>query len=84
MVIRFYAVARLADDIADHPSAPAAEKLARLAAVEASLEGASDEVAAAVALRQALQERGLSTRHMLDLLEAFRRDVDQVAIRRLG
>ncbi len=75
VVIKFYAVARLADDIADHPSAPAAEKLARLAAVEASLEGASDEVAAAVALRQALQERGLSTRHMLDLLEAFRRDV---------
>jgi squalene synthase HpnC len=75
VVIKFYAVARLADDIADHPSAPAAEKLARLAAVEASLEGANDEVAAAVALRQALGERGLGTRHMLDLLEAFKRDV---------
>ena len=75
VVIKFYAVARLADDIADHPSAPAADKLARLAAVEASLVGASDEVAAAVALRQVLDERGLGARDMLDLLEAFRRDV---------
>ncbi|MHB8530518.1 MAG: squalene synthase HpnC, partial [Caulobacteraceae bacterium] len=75
VVIAFYAVARMADDIADHPAAPAEEKLARLAAIETGLTGQDDGVAAAVALRGALAERGLAVGHMLDLLEAFRRDV---------
>jgi squalene synthase HpnC len=74
-VLAFYRVARMADDVADHPDAPPTDKLVRLAAIEASLIGADDSVAQAVALRRVLQQRGLTSRHMLDLLEAFRRDV---------
>jgi len=75
VVLAFYRVARTADDIADHRAAAPAEKLARLAALESSLTGADDAIGEAVALRLALAERGLTERHMLDLLEAFRRDV---------
>jgi squalene synthase HpnC len=75
VVLAFYKVARLADDIADHPTAPPGEKLARLAGLESSLTGMDDEVPEAAALREALADRGLSVQHSLDLLEAFRRDV---------
>src|SRR5277367_4656828 len=74
LVLAFYRVARLSDDVADHPALSPAEKLRRLDEVEASLTGAGDAVPAAVALKRALGERGLSDRHMLDLLTAFRRD----------
>jgi len=74
-ILAFYRVARLADDVADHPTASGKEKLARLAEIEASLMGQSTVSPEAVALRAALDERGLSQLHMLDLLEAFRRDV---------
>ncbi|HEY2177202.1 MAG TPA: squalene synthase HpnC [Caulobacteraceae bacterium] len=74
-VMAFYAVARMADDIADHPTAPAEEKLARLAAIDASLTGEGDTVRAAARLRALMAERELSPRHILDLLGAFRRDV---------
>jgi squalene synthase HpnC len=74
-VMAFYRVARLADDIADHTAADADDKLARLAAIEASLTGAGREVEAAVRLRAVMIEREISSRHILDLLEAFRRDV---------
>jgi squalene synthase HpnC len=74
-ILAFYRVARMADDVADHPTAPAQDKLARLAAIEASLTGAAQSVPEAVALRAALAERHLGWEHMLDLLEAFRRDV---------
>lgn len=77
VVLAFYRVARMADDIADHPTAPAAEKLARLAAIEASLRGQDDAVVAAATLRSKLAERRLTSLHMLDLLSAFRRDVTQ-------
>jgi len=76
-ILAFYRVARLADDIADHPSASAKEKLARLAEIETSLMGQSAASPEAVALRQTLAERALSPLHMLDLLEAFRRDVSK-------
>ncbi|HWA63245.1 MAG TPA: squalene synthase HpnC [Caulobacteraceae bacterium] len=75
VVMAFYAVARMADDVADDPVAPPDQKLARLAAIEASLTGADEAVPEAVRLRHALAARGLSDQHMLDLLEAFRRDV---------
>ncbi|HLZ81981.1 MAG TPA: squalene synthase HpnC [Caulobacteraceae bacterium] len=74
VVLAFYRVARLSDDVADHPVLTSAEKLERLDAVEASLTGADDGVPAAAALRRVLAERGLTDRHMLDLLTAFRRD----------
>ncbi|MGH7025222.1 MAG: squalene synthase HpnC [Caulobacteraceae bacterium] len=73
-ILDFYTVARMADDIADHPATTPGEKLARLAAIEATLTGQDDAVPAAVRLRQIMAARGLSNQHILDLLEAFRRD----------
>jgi squalene synthase HpnC len=74
-VLAFYRFVRMADDVADHPTAPAHEKLALLETMRASLEGESDAVREGVVLRAVLAERGLSPVHALDLLEAFRRDV---------
>jgi squalene synthase HpnC len=74
VVLAFYAVARMSDDVADHPSLSGPEKLEKLALIEASLRGESQTVAAAVKLRGALAERDITDQHMLDLLEAFRRD----------
>ena len=77
-IMAFYRVARMADDIADHATATPEQKLARLAEIEASLTGRSEAAPEAVALRQVLAERGLGWEHMLDLLEAFRRDVTKL------
>lgn len=74
-ILAFYRFARAADDVADHPKAAAEEKLAGLARMEAALRGKNDANPEGVALRKVLQARGLTDRHALDLLEAFRRDV---------
>ncbi len=74
VVLAFYRVARMSDDIADHPGLSAAEKLDRLEAIEASLTGEGTAAPAAVALRAVLARRGITDRHMRDLLVAFRRD----------
>ncbi|WP_419826611.1 squalene synthase HpnC [Sphingomonas sp.] len=74
-IMAFYAFARAADDVADHPTAGAYDKLARLTSMRATLMGEGDAEPTAAALRVAQAERGLSTSHALDLLEAFRRDV---------
>jgi len=74
-ILAFYRVARLADDVADNPAAPPKEKLARLREIEDSLTGVSQACPEAVALHHVLASRGLGWVHMLDLLEAFRRDV---------
>jgi squalene synthase HpnC len=76
-IMAFYRFARTADDIADHPSLPAPERLAALERVRATVAGESDEDAVSMALRRAMKERGLSAEHGLDLLAAFRRDVSQ-------
>ena len=73
-IMAFYRFARLADDIADHPTAGADEKLARLEAMRAGVVGTSDAEPSAVALRAVIAERKLDPVHALDLLEAFRRD----------
>ncbi len=77
-IMAFYRFARLADDIADHATAPAAEKLARLEAMRAGITGESDAEPSAVTLRAVMAERGLDPEHALDLLEAFRRDVTKL------
>lgn len=77
-ILAFYRVARLADDVADHPSAPPSEKLARLKEIEQSLTGVGIACPEAVELHRVLAERGLGWAHMLDLLEAFRRDVTKL------
>ena len=77
LVMAFYRVARMSDDVADNAEASPQAKLARLSVIEASLKGESDEVPESVALRAALAERGLGVEHPLDLLTAFKRDVTQ-------
>ena len=74
-IMAFYRFARLADDVADHPTLPAAERLAQLEKMRATLAGESDDDATSLALRQVLAERGLSPAHGLELLAAFRQDV---------
>jgi squalene synthase HpnC len=73
-VMAFYRFARLADDIADHETLPAAEKLAQLGLMRAGLDGAPDGTAEAVALRAVMAERKLDPVHAHDLLTAFERD----------
>jgi squalene synthase HpnC len=80
-VLAFYNFVRAADDVADHASAPAEEKLHLLEQMRASLEGQSDAVPEGVRLRTVLKERGLSPAHALDLLEAFRRDCTKLRYR---
>ena len=76
-VMAFYAFARLADDIADHPTAPDDEKLRLLARMRGGLEGegreedAPEGVAEAAALARVARERGLDLIHAHDLLDAF-------------
>ncbi len=74
-ILAFYRFARAADDVADHPGAPPAEKLARLEAMRATILGQGDADANALALREVMAGRGLDRAHALDLLEAFTRDV---------
>jgi squalene synthase HpnC len=74
-VMAFYRFARTADDIADHPTAAAAEKLRLLEDMRAALQGENDGNQEGAALRTVLQGRGVTAQHGLDLLEAFRRDV---------
>ncbi|MDB5370076.1 MAG: hpnC [Roseomonas sp.] len=76
-VLAFYRFARAADDVADHATAAAADKLAQLARMRAGLRGEAGANPEGEALHAVLRARGLTDRHALDLLEAFRRDVTQ-------
>jgi len=80
-VLAFYNFVRAADDVADHATTPADEKLALLEQMRASLRGESAAVVEGVTLRTVLAERGLSPVHALDLLEAFRRDCTKLRYR---
>jgi squalene synthase HpnC len=78
IILCFYRFARAADDIADHPSLPAPDKLNLLFGMQRTLEGQAEISAEALALRETLARHGLSPQHALDLLEAFRRDVTKL------
>jgi squalene synthase HpnC len=78
IILAFYNFVRTADDIADHATLPAADKLKLLDGLEATLLGQRDDDAAGRALRSALSERGLPPRHAQDLLTAFRLDVTKL------
>jgi squalene synthase HpnC len=73
-ILAFYEFVRTADDIADHPSLTPDKKVELLDALDADLTGSGDGSREAVALRDALAERGLSPEHARDLLKAFRLD----------
>ena len=75
-IMAFYRFARAADDAADHPTLAPAEKRAILDRLEATLHG-DDEAPDALPLRAALAEREMAPTHALDLLTAFRQDVDK-------
>ncbi len=75
VIMAFYDFARAADDIADHPTLPADEKLRGLDRMEETLTGASSDDVLAVRLREQIAARRLSPQHGLDLLKAFRQDV---------
>jgi squalene synthase HpnC len=76
-ILAYYAFARAADDVADHPGLVPQQKLALLDRLEATLVGESDAAAAALPLRRELAARTLSPTHALDLLKAFRLDVSK-------
>jgi squalene synthase HpnC len=78
IILAFYEFVRVADDIADHASLKADEKLAQLDRLERNLLGNGDDNLEAVRLRKALAERGLPPRHPQDLLTAFRMDVTKL------
>ena len=80
-VAAFYAFVRAADDIADNPDLTPADKLARLGRLEAALTGPPGLAARlpkAQALRASLAATGVSPRHALDLLAAFKRDATKL------
>jgi len=71
----FYDFARNADDIADSPDLPPDDKIRRLDAMSAVLEGRSDAGSpSAAGLRASLAETKVTSGHALDLLRAFRQD----------
>jgi len=74
IILAFYNFVRTADDIADHVSLKAEEKLKLLDGLEDGLVGKAGASEEARRLRQALEERGLPPRHAQDLLHAFRMD----------
>ncbi len=78
LILAFYNFVRTADDIADHATLDAGEKLRYLDLLEAELLGQGDSQAEGVKLRQALAERGMAPRHALDVLIAFRMDVTKL------
>src|SRR5215469_14059156 len=78
LILAFYNFVRTADDIADHATLDASEKLHYLDLLEAELLGRGDSQPEAVKLRKALAERGMAPRHALDVLIAFRMDVTKL------
>ncbi len=76
-VATFYRFARGADDIADNPGLSADEKVARLDRLAAAIRGDDhDDPAAeiAYAMHASLKATGVTTKHCLDILDAFRQD----------
>ncbi len=74
-ILAFYEFVRTADDIADHATLPAQQKLDLLDGLEAELIEGHGGNAHAAALRNALASHGLSPQHAQDILKAFRLDV---------
>jgi hydroxysqualene synthase len=78
LILAFYNFVRTADDIADHATLAASDKLAYLDLLEAELLGRGDSQPEAVSLRRALAQRSMPPRHALDVLIAFRMDVTKL------
>jgi squalene synthase HpnC len=76
-ILAFYRFVRAADDVVDHAQLSSQEKHTLINRLEAALLGKGKPEAVAEPLRKCLEERGLSSRHPLDLLTAFRQDIDR-------
>lgn len=72
----FYAFSRAIDDIADNPALSPDDKLRRLDAFASTLRGEGGEQKA-LSMRDSLARTGVSPRHCLDLISAFRQDAVQ-------
>ena len=72
----FYAYARAIDDIADSPDLTPGEKLFRLEGFAQAIRGETNDPAFAkgIAIRDSLHAAGITTRHCLDLISAFKQD----------
>ena len=77
-VMRFYAFARAADDIADNPGLAPDEKVRRLDAFEGGLAAGATAPESATRLRDSLAETGVTDAHARDLLAAFRQDATKL------
>ena len=73
-ILAFYHFVRAADDVADHPTLPPETKLKLLDQLDDALTGRGPPDPHAEPLRLALSQSGLSAKHALDLLRAFRLD----------
>src|ERR1700739_3761518 len=78
LILAYYNFVRTADDIADHATLGADEKLRYLDLLEAEQPGEGDRQTEGVNLRNALAGRGMSPRHAQDVLVAFRMDVTKL------
>ena len=75
-VVSYYAFARAIDDIADNEELSSEEKLKRLGGFEAAIEGHETDPAYAKAhdIAGRLEMLGITKRHCLDLVSAFKQD----------
>ena len=83
-VAAFYAFVRSADDIADNPDLAPDDKMARLDRYEAALTGPAALAASlpkAQVLRASLAATGVSARHAVDVLAAFKQDATKLRYR---
>ena len=72
----FYAYARAIDDVADNPDLAPEDKITRLEGFAAAIRGETTEAgyAKAVRMRASLRETGITEKHCLDLISAFKQD----------
>ena len=76
-IAAFYRFARAIDDIADNPALAAADKIGRLEGFGRALIGGNvgdPAYETAHRMRQSLVETSVTTRHCLDLIDAFKQD----------
>ena len=73
-IMAFYRFVRAADDVADHPTLTPETKLELLDDLDDALTGRGKPADEAEPLRLELARTGLSPKHALDLLKAFRLD----------
>ncbi len=76
-VAKFYRFARAIDDIADNPDLSPDDKIERLSRFEAAVTGAETHDPAletAHRMRESLAETGVTSRHCVDLVAAFKQD----------